>query len=55
MKYTLLTLLIIISLILLSCSKCLDSPRRFSLPKGNVDSGNKDEYNKLKPTDIESR
>ncbi|MBA6327664.1 c-type cytochrome [Colwellia sp. MB02u-6] len=41
MKYTLLTLLIIMSLTLLSCSKGVDSPRGFSLPKGNIDSGKK--------------
>ncbi|TWX71381.1 cytochrome C [Colwellia sp. C1TZA3] len=41
MKYTLLTLLTIITLTLLSCSKGVDSPRGFSLPKGNIDSGKK--------------
>jgi hypothetical protein len=33
------TLLIITSLTLLSCDKGVDSPRGFSLPKGNIETG----------------
>ncbi|TMM46528.1 cytochrome C [Colwellia ponticola] len=39
MKYTTLALLIVMSLTLLSCNQGVDSPRGFSLPKGNAEQG----------------
>ncbi|MBA6352116.1 c-type cytochrome [Colwellia sp. BRX9-1] len=39
MKYILFTLLIVLSLTLFSCDKGVDSPRGFSLPKGNIETG----------------
>ena len=39
MKYTLYTLLIIMLITLVGCDKGVDSPRGFSLPKGNAETG----------------
>jgi hypothetical protein len=39
MKYIQFTLVIVMSLTLFSCDKGVDSPRGFSLPKGNVEIG----------------
>ncbi|MBA6233857.1 MULTISPECIES: c-type cytochrome [unclassified Colwellia] len=39
MKYTLSTLFIMMLLTLASCDKGADSPRGFSLPKGNMETG----------------
>ena len=41
MKYTLFTLLITVLLTLFSCTRGVDSPKGFSLPKGSVAAGEK--------------